>query len=157
MTLALGLAGCPALLSDDFNVRAGSDASGSADDAGADASTSEASAEAADAGIGVGGDIDVTSDAARNIGDSQSSESGNLDETDGTTEDGAVAGNEAGSLAPCCAGRPVGQNFECCQFSQSFCNDSGTTWLNTGTGCSPSTIGGAITAPSCLGTIVVCN
>jgi hypothetical protein len=66
------------------------------------------------------------------------------------------SGSSSGSgVMSCCVGLSVGA--ECCQYGQASCVDAGQTWVNTGTGCSPGSTNGGVTAPSCVGTIVVCQ
>jgi len=66
------------------------------------------------------------------------------------------SGSSSGSgVTSCCTGLNAGT--ECCQYGEASCVDAGQTWVNTGTGCSPGNTNGAVTDPSCVGTIVVCQ
>ena len=116
--LALGVVGCPALLSDDFNVRTPSDASRSIDDAAADALAS-----VSNDGDGVGDIRDAA--AASDAGDDGVQTSDASDEPRGSPDAGRDAG-EAGEPTPTpgqpCS--PVGI-FQCVGQEQFYCANEG--------------------------------
>jgi hypothetical protein len=87
-----------------------------------------------------------------------SSSSGGVRSSGGSGSGGASSGSGSSSgsgVTSCCTGLNGGT--ECCQYGEAFCVDAGQTWVNIGTGCSPGNTNGAVTDPSCVGTIVVCQ
>jgi len=139
-----------------------------------EASTASSSGGSSSGGSSSGGGASSSSSSGGSTsssGNSASSSSGSTGSSSGSGSSSSGVGSSGGpgssgtssgsggssgsGVTSCCTGLSAGA--ECCQYGEASCVDAGETWVNTGTGCAPGNTNGAVTDPSCVGTIVVCQ